>query len=72
MSKRRFNDLERELNAYLIGGGQVANIPSERLKKYAEWKFNVGGNRRRLEAESVRQRSDLKYAIIKPFGREDK
>jgi hypothetical protein len=69
MSRRRFGDLEERLLTYLQSGGAVAQIQDRALKKYAEWKFNVGGNERNLPDTSVRNRQGLKYAIIKPFGR---
>jgi hypothetical protein len=43
---RRFGDLEARLLTFLQGGGNIANIQEEALKKYAEWKFNVGGRKR--------------------------
>jgi hypothetical protein len=65
---RRFGDLEARLLSFLQGGGNIDNIQEEALKKYAAWKFNVGGDKRQLPTTSTRNRQGLKYAIINPFG----
>lgn len=72
MSRRRFSDLEGRLLSFLQSGGNrdISQIQDEELKKYAEWKFNIGGNKRKLPASSTRNREGIKYAIIEPFGEE--
>jgi hypothetical protein len=70
MSRRRFSDLEGRLLSFLQSGGSrdVSQIQDQELRKYAEWKFNQGGDKRKLPASSTRNRQGLKYAIIEPFG----
>jgi len=70
MARRRFSDLEARLLSFLQSGGgkDINQIQDEALRKYAEWKFNQGGNKRKLPASSTRDRKGIKYAIIQPFG----
>lgn len=70
MARRRFSDLEARLLSFLQSGGSrdISQIQDQELKKYAEWKFNQGGNKRNLPASSTRNRQGIKYAIIEPFG----
>lgn len=72
MSRRRFSDLEARLLSFLQSGGNrdISQIQDQELRKYAEWKFNIGGDKRLLPPSSTRNRQGLKYAIIEPFGEE--
>jgi hypothetical protein len=72
MARRRFADLEARLLSYLQspGAADINSIQDESLRKYAQWKFNQGGDKRKLPASSTRNRQGLKYAIIEPFGSE--
>lgn len=70
MARRRFADLEARLLSYLQspGASDINSIQDEALRKYAQWKFNTGGDKRKLPASSTRNRQGFKYAIIEPFG----
>lgn len=72
MARRRFSDLEDRLLSFLQSGGSkdISQIQDDALRNYAQWKFNQGGNKRKLPASSTRNRQGIKYAIIEPFGSE--